>query len=339
MVFNFQQHVRFMGRFDQTDPAKPECGWVNSAVFLRFKGSEIRMTVEDSTGTDYVEIILDGIARNWIQLQKGTHEYVLQQGLDEQEIHTLEIHKRTEILYGRFKYLDFSLPNGGEFFSPPEVKKLKLEYHGDSITNGCGNLHPHEVTDAPHLDDGFMSYVGISARLLNAEYHTLAISGIGVLQDAMGNINGLPAHFHATLGQGTVAWDFSKYQADGVIINLGQNDYSTPIDDEKYISTYIDYVETILSQYPDAYVFCCVGTMNNNYLASVQKVVSYFNEQGNDKVFCVDLGLIHPEVEGWGGGFHPSVQTHYRMGTELAQFISTKTGWPLLERPVTPTVY
>lgn len=184
-----------------------------------------------------------------------------------------------------------------------------------------------------------MSYVGISARLLNAEYHTLAISGIGVLQDAMGNINGLPNHFHNTLGNGTPPWDFSNYKADGVIINLGQNDYSTPIDDEKYISSYIDYVETILSQYPDTYVFCCVGTMNNNYLASVQKIVSFFTEKGNDKVFCVDLGLIHPEVEGWGGGFHPSVQTHHRMGIELAHFISTKTGWPLLERPVTPTVY
>ncbi|MTW87672.1 acetyl xylan esterase [Virgibacillus dakarensis] len=337
MGFNFQSNARLMGRFDQTDPWAPKCGWVNSAVFLRFRGSEIHMTVDDSDGTDYVEIVLDGVARNWIPLKKGIHTYVIEQESDDQLVHTLEIHKRTEILYGCIKYLDFSLPKGGEFLFPPQRKSLKLEYHGDSITNGCGNGHPHELSDAPHLDDGYMSYVGISARMLNADYHTLAISGIGVLQDAMGNINGLPDHFYGTLGKGTTPWDFSKYIADGVVINLGQNDYSNPIDDEKYISTYVKYIEDILIQYPKAYIFCCVGTMNNNYLPSVEIIVSYFGKRSNNKVFCVNLGLIHPEVEGWGGAFHPSLQTHYRMGMELAEFISDKTGWSILRRPVVAT--
>ncbi|MDF2543956.1 MAG: acetyl xylan esterase [Herbinix sp.] len=336
MSFSFQKNARFMGRFDLTDPEAPRCGWVNSAVFLQFRGNEISMTADDSNGTDYVEVVLDGVARNWIHLDKGIHEYVIDQGLDD-KVHTLEIHKRTEILYGGIQFLGFALPKGGEFFAPPEPKKLKLEYFGDSITNGCGNGHPHVLRDAPHLDDGYMSYVGISARMLNAEYHTLAISGIGMLQDAMGNINGLPVHFHGTLGKDTVPWNFSNYIADGVIINLGQNDYSNPIDDEKYIDTYIEFVHDILCKYPNASIFCCLGTMNNNYLPSVQRVVAHFNELGNEKVYCVDLGLIHPEVEGWGGCFHPSAQTHYRMGLELAGFISEKTNWPLLKRPTIAT--
>jgi hypothetical protein len=339
--FDFKNHARFMGRFDLSYPTAPKCGWVNSAVFMRFVGNQIHMIAEDSDGKDCVEIVLDGIARNWIQLKKGVHEYVIDGEIDgtiSDGVHTLEIHKRTEILYGSIKFLDFTLPKGGEFLTPPESKTLKLEYYGDSITNGCGNEHPHILRDAPHLDNGYMSYVGISARMLNAEYHTLAISGIGMLQDAMGNINGLPPHFYDTLGKDTVPWDFSNYVADGVIINLGQNDYSNPIDDEKYVTTYINFVDELLLKYPNAYVFCCVGTMNNKNLPSVEKVVSYFNNKGNAKVYCVDLGLIHPEVEGWGGWFHPSTQTHYRMGAELAGFISEKTNWPLLKRPVIATV-
>lgn len=77
--------------------------------------------------------------------------------------------------------------------------------------------------------------------------------------------------------------------------------------------------------------------MNNNYLASVDKVVAYCNQTGNGKIFLVDLGLIHPEVEGWGGRYHPGYQTHYRMGWELASFISAKTGWELLKRPLIAT--
>lgn len=85
-------------------------------------------------------------------------------------------------------------------------------------------------------------------------------------------------------------WDFSQYVADGVVINLGQNDYSNLISDQKYIADYIAFVDDILSRCPHAYVFCCVGTMNNNYLPSVWQVVNHFTDAGNSKVFLVDLG-------------------------------------------------
>ncbi|WP_405113346.1 SGNH/GDSL hydrolase family protein [Paenibacillus sp. FSL K6-1217] len=336
MEFSFTGNARLMGRFDLTDPKKPVCAWVNSAVFVAFRGTGISMTAEDSGGQDYVEIVLDGVARNWINLKEGVHEYVIEQGLPDGE-HTLEIHKRTGILTGSIVFHHFALLDGGSFMAPPAAKSVRLEYFGDSITDGAGIGHPHVLAEATHLDDGYMSYAGISARMLNADYHTMAICGIGVWQDAIGNKQGLPEHFYGTLGKGTEPWEFSRYIPEGVIINLGQNDYSTPIDDGEYIAAYITFIQSILEQYTDPYIFCCVGTMNNNYLASVAKVVSYFNQTGNGKVYAVDLGLIHPEVEGWGGRYHPGYQTHYRMGSELASFISSKTGWELLKRPSVAT--
>ena len=325
-----------MGRFDLTEEEAPIGGWVNSAIFLAFRGTAINIIAEDSDGKDYIEIVLDGIARNWINIKQGVHEYIIEQELTDCD-HTLEIQKRTGILTGSIKFHGFTLPDGGTFLTPPAPYGTRLEYFGDSVTCGSGIGHPHEVAEAKELDDGYMSYVGISARMLGAQYHTLAIDGIGVLQDAMGNINGLPAQFQGTLGKDTTPWDFSQYIADGVVINLGQNDYSTPIDDDQYIEAYIGFVKDILEQYSDPYVFCCVGPMNNNYLSGVNKVVSYFNQNGNRKVFLVDLGLIHPEVEGWGGRWHPGFQTHYRMGLELAQFISQRTGWELQKRPIIAT--
>lgn len=330
--FSFSKNARLMGRFDCREPEKPVAAWVNSAVFLTFEGEELWMRAEDSDGQDYVEIILDGIARNWIGLEKGTRDYRIEANVPE-GIHTLEIHKKTELLMGRITFLDFYLPKGGRFLEPPRGNSLKLEYFGDSITNGCGIGHPHEAEHTPSLDNGYMSYAALSARMLSADYHTIAISGIGVLQDAMGNINGLPVHFHGVQGYGTPDWDFSQYIADGVIINLGQNDYSNPISDDRYVEEYVAFIEDILRQYPNAYVFCCVGTMNDNYLPSVQRVTEHFRNAGNEKVFLVDLGLILPEVEGWGSGAHPGYQTHYRMAQDLAAFISEKTGWPLRKRP------
>ncbi len=337
--FSFVKNARLMGRFDDRNPEAPVAGWVNSAIFLTFRGTEIRMQVDPSynNGNNYLEIVLDGSSRDYVQMKPDVGEYVLLTGLSD-EVHTLEVQKRTDILYGSIRFLGFSVSEGGCFLAPPPAKALNLEYFGDSITCGNGDGRSCNAGDQQDRDNGYMSYVGISARLLNANYHTMAVSGIGVVQDAMANPNSLPAKFPYVFGEDT-PWDFSRYIADGVIINLGQNDYSNPIDRDAFLNTYMRFVEEIFAVYPKTYVFCCVGTMNNSHAADVQEIVSRLNAAGHERVYYVDLGLILPEVEGWGNGFHPGYQTHYRMGKELADFITEKTGWPQLQRPKTSSVF
>ncbi len=334
-TFSFTDHARLMGRFDLANPEAPVAAWVNSAVFLTFEGTEICLTAEDRNGANYLAVIVDNMCYNWFGLEKGRHEYTLAADLPD-KVHTLEIHKRTELLNGKVTFCDIKLPRGGRFLPPPPAKPLKLEFFGDSVTNGCGNGHPHALKEARHLDDGYMSYAGISARMLQAEYHTMAVSGIGIYQDALGGINGLPVHFTGTQGVGSPEWDFSKYIADGVVINLGQNDYSNPCDERKYVQAYTGLIDEIFARYPDTYVFCCAGPMNNNFLSPVKKVTEHYSQKGNGKVHLYDFGVIHSEVEGMGGWFHPSLQTHYRMGQDLARYISSVTGWELAERPKEP---
>ncbi len=86
MDFSFKKYARLMGRFDLSEEETPICGWVNSAVFLTFRGTAVNMIAEDSEGKDYVEIILDGIARNWINIKKGVHEYVIEQELQKRSV-------------------------------------------------------------------------------------------------------------------------------------------------------------------------------------------------------------------------------------------------------------
>ncbi|MDL2301844.1 hypothetical protein LJC58_05770 [Lachnospiraceae bacterium OttesenSCG-928-D06] len=121
-TFSFQKHARFMGRFDLSIPEKPVAAWVNSAVFLQFEGKEIWLTAENFEGLEgsdcnnYLEIVLDHVSRNWIKLEFGKHKYLIEADVPE-GIHTLEIHKRTELLYGKVVFHDFFLPQGGRFFT------------------------------------------------------------------------------------------------------------------------------------------------------------------------------------------------------------------------------
>ena len=337
MKFNFAEHARFMGRINFDEPDAPELSWSNSAIFLTVNAPELVLHTKpgSNNGNCVFEIVLDGAPVNFIHLLKEKDEYTVFSGLN--GTHTVELHKRTERLCGGIRVVDFTLPQGGEFLAPPKANDLKLEYFGDSITCGAGASREHLAANNPLDTDAFRSYVGISARMLMADYHTISISGCGMIQDCMGNAGGVvPPNF--TGGCGDKPWDFAKFMADGVIINLGQNDFSAPVDAAKYEARYLAFIDEIRAAYGDPYIFCCVGTMNDNYLPHVKNVVEAANAKRYEKVHLVDLGVIIPEVEGWGGMFHPGLQAHYRMGIDLANEISRVTGWPLRKRPTGSTI-
>ena len=314
------------------EPDAPELSWSNSAIFLTVNAPKLVMHTKkgSNNGNGALEIVLDGMPVEKIILTQDKDEYEVFSGLA--GTHTVELHKRTERLAGNVRIVDFTLPEGGEFLAPPKGNDLKLEYFGDSITCGAGAWREHLGKGSDQYEtDAFRSYVGISARMLKADYHTISISGCGMIQDCMGGGGVVPPNF--TGGCGKDPWDFNKFTADGVIINLGQNDFSAPIDEKKYEQRYLEFIDEINAAYNFPYIFCCVGTMNNNYLPSVTRVVEAANAKGLNKVHLVDLGLIIPEVEGCGGMFHPGLQAHYRMGIDLANEISRVTGWPLRQRP------
>lgn len=335
--FSFSEHARFMGRINFEEPDAPELSWSNSAIFLTVNAPELVLHTKpgSNNGKGVLEIILDGAPVNFIWLKPEEDVYTVFSGLT--GTHTVELHKRTERLNGGIRLVDFTLPKGGEFLAPPPAHERKIEYFGDSITCGAGAAREHLAPDHPLDTDAFRSYVGISARMLMADYHTISISGCGMIQDCMGKPGGVvPPNFPN--GCDGKPWDFKTFMADAVVINLGQNDFSAPVDTEKYEKRYLAFIDEIRAAYGDSYIFCCVGTMNDNYLPHVKNVVKAANDKGYNRVYLVDLGVIIPEVEGWGGMFHPSLQAHYRMGMDLAYEISRVTGWPLRQRPTGSTI-
>lgn len=334
--FSFEKHARYMGRINFDEPDAPELSWSNSAIFLTVNAPELIVHTKpgSNNGNGVLEIVIDNAPVNYIELEKDINEYTVFSGMT--GTHTVELHKRTERMTGGIRICDFTLPQGGEFLAPPPANKLKLEYFGDSITCGAGASREHLAPNNRLDTDAFRSYVGISARMLMADYHTMSLSGCGMIQDCMGGGGVVPPNFK--YGCGDKPWDFSKYMADAVIINLGQNDFSAPIDAEKYEKRYLEFIDEIYEAYGEIYVFCCVGTMNDNYLPHVKNVVEAANKAGKTKVHVVDLGVIIPEVEGWGGMFHPGLQAHYRMGIDLANEISRITGWELRKRPTGSTI-
>src|SRR5690242_8125169 len=59
--------IRWVGRFDTSDPAKPKVAWPGARVIVRFSGTELKVKTSQTTGqngTSHYDVIVDGNLQN-----------------------------------------------------------------------------------------------------------------------------------------------------------------------------------------------------------------------------------------------------------------------------------
>jgi hypothetical protein len=163
------------------------------------------------------------------------------------------------------------LDDGGKLLPPPPVPKRKIAFFGDSVTSGMGNEAPYNSDDNLSLQKNhYLSYAAMSARILDAGFHTVSQSGIGFIVSWFGFIM---ADFYDQVratGNNTSRWHLTLWQPD-VVVNLGQNDRWL-IDNERrlqphprptqIIQAYVKFIHSLRSVYPDAQFLCVLGSMN-----------------------------------------------------------------------------
>ena len=76
----------------------------------------------------------------------------------------------------------FTVTNGALVPTPPPFTR-KLEFIGDSITCGFGNEGPGpNCPFTADTENESLAYGTLTAQALNAEHHTIAWSGIGMVR-------------------------------------------------------------------------------------------------------------------------------------------------------------
>lgn len=106
--------------------------------------------------------------------------------------------------------------------------RQKIEFIGDSITAGYGNLGSGQCSDAEVFattDAGF-AFPSLVGSALNADIRVFAISGRGVVRNYNGGIRS-PSLSDAYDVRASA--DGADWWPDAVVIGLGTNDYSTDI--------------------------------------------------------------------------------------------------------------
>ena len=315
--------VHRVGRFDDSDPERPASSWSGTSFRTRIDGEELSVRLDGAAGV-FFQIVVDGAPAGRFETGGGEASYPLVAGLGAGQ-HDVEIYRRNEGFFGDVRFLGFEPGGAGELVLSPSPYAYQLEFIGDSITCGYGVEGPDENCNfSGDTESAYVSYAAIAARALGASAHLIAYSGKGVHQNYGGDMTEpMPELYGRTLTQDpNLAWDFAAYVPDAVIVNLGTNDFSAPIQGADFVADYVALLGEIRGNYPNAAIFCVSWTgWGADNQAHVATAVQTFGDPGVHEVeFTIDA------QDGWGCDYHPSVVTHQKLGAQLAEQITTTLG-------------
>ncbi|MGW0520282.1 GDSL-type esterase/lipase family protein [Crossiella sp. NPDC003009] len=118
----------------------------------------------------------------------------------------------------------------------------------------------------------------------------------------------------------TPDWDFSRYQASDVVINLGTNDLGHNVPSSQFQTAYSTLLQRIRAKYPNAGIYA-METFKKWYVNETKAAVTARNNAGDSKVRYISTeGWINPATD-TADGTHPNDGGHQKIATRLAAIL------------------
>lgn len=224
---------------------------------------------------------------------------------------------------------------------PTAEKELKIEFIGDSITCGYGvddqDRDHHFKTST---EDATKAYAYKTAELLGADYSLVSYSGHGIISGYTDGVKKVTSQLVPTVytklakSYGTydnifnvadIDWDFSKFQPDFVVINLGTNDDSYTAGDKdkvlEYVDAYAEFLKTVREKNPDAHIICSLGVMGDRLMVGVKNACEKYIEETGDANISTFRFKPQDGSTGYAADWHPTAATHDIAAADLSEYI------------------
>ncbi len=302
-------NIRFIGRWNTSNAAAYVPGFAGAYFRTGFTGTTVKLKQRNAIDLYYR---IDGGADQYIQNVSGTVNLTptkLSSGR-----HTLRVSYRVVAgsYHGDAVFQGLILDSGATTVAIAQPAKL-VEFIGDSITVGTTSSK-----------NALTAYGWLTGERLGAAHTQVAVGGSCLVSAADGCIGMADRFLRANFNAGDPLWDFNRYQASAVVINLGTNDKSHSVDDATFQSTYTGLLRTIRAKYPNAAVFA-LQTFIKRYATQTQAAVATVTGEGQQNTYFVN-------TEGWipSGGLtdsvHPNDAGHQAIAARLAPVIAAKIG-------------
>lgn len=335
--------------------------WTASGIECNVSGTElsIEVEVEYDTFEPWFSYTLNG---DWIgrqMLTKGRYWIPLFRGMSPQTIKNVRFYRDLQAMSDDVNSLIHihALRYDGTFY-PVEDKKRKIEFIGDSITSGEGLFGAKQEEDwIPMFFSALRGYPNLVANKLEADYRIFSQSGWGIHHGWDNNLhNRLPQYYNKICGFMDKAggnygageeYDFTKWQPDVCVINLGTNDASgfdqpawrdalsgesykaermsdgslRESDVSKIRKSITEFISLVRLKNPTALIIWCYGMLGDELLPSIKEAVETYSAENADKK-VVFLRLPDTTEETVGSRCHPGGISHEKAAEVLYRFIA-----------------
>lgn len=344
------KNVRIIGR-TKTCNEILYLGYSCSAIEFEFEGNKAEVIIQsnyvegDNAHKAWMAVVVDGSEKpiRRFNPHPGINTYILYEGTGDKRV-KIRLVKMSEAAFDKVGIeaivTDNELP-----IRPTKERQRKIEFIGDSITCGFGveGLNGVDLFDTMQ-ENPWDAYAARTARMLEAEYHLVSWSGIGIISSWIPESENSPLEeplmpdlyqytdkaLEQAMGLSTYEkWDMGRFVPDCIIVNLGTNDMSYTRGIESRVNTfgaaYTDFIKDVRSKNPLARIICVLGVMGQDIYSEIEKQVSRL--QKTDKnIYCYQLKQ-QLESDGIGAEGHPSLKTHIKLAKELSNTIGDIMNW------------
>lgn len=300
-------NINYVGRWDKTSGTTYRSYWGGAYVSAKFTGTTVKVKLAEPTR---FMAIIDGVATSYWNAS-GTINLTstpLANGT-----HTLKIIA---------KYQDVELPFQGLVLDTGaatlRADALPLvEFIGDSITAG-------ETT----TDYAVSAYAWQTGERLGADHTQIAYPGITLSDGYHYDWNNWPGmeslyfklqqanHCPDVACAANPLWDFSKYTAKIVVVNIGTNDANNSVPSATFQGRYTTFLQNVRAKYPNAEIFA-LRPFGGYYQTETQAAVNARLGAGDGRLHYVDTTGWLESPGDFTDGLHPNDAGHIKVTNRL----------------------
>lgn len=340
--------VTLIGRGVREDDGSWRFGWPNTAIGVRFLGTELDVLMEEvgprlMAGQplhNQFDIWLDGVLlAQRLTLSPQQRRYPLVRQLAAGE-HSVWLRKRTEGLVGSARFVDFVV--GGldaGLLPPPEPAERQIVVIGASNEAGYGverSLRaPATCGFTAETENANLAWPALLASSLSAELTNLAASGKGILRSNAGSTDAaatLPGMFDRADPLDAKAVSQEVEQGPRlVLIDLGGNDYAQGApDQEAFIVAYAGFLRRVQARYPRAEVVCLISPsilprLRPRLRQDLQQAIMRASEPRRRSLDLFEFTYDTGDTFGCDG--HPDRVRQLQLARQVAPLAMRLTGW------------